>query len=59
MRETTPKINSGTRFATTGKKKNAYHFSFSRKNAIIRNIEIIVACIVAFIVGTGVYDMFQ
>lgn len=39
-----------------GNKKQA-HLSFRKKDTIIRNIEIIVACIVAFIVGWGVYGV--
>lgn len=37
-------------------RKQAY-LSFRKKDNIIRNIEIIVACIVAFIVGWGVYGV--
>lgn len=34
-----------------------HHLSFRRKDSIIRNIEITVACIVAFMVGMGLYGI--
>lgn len=39
---------------TAVKKRYSYAYAFEKKNAIIRNIEIIVACVVAFIIGMGV-----
>lgn len=45
--------------ATAGKKRYTFHTSFSKKDNIIRNIEIGVACVVAFIAGIGVYELFQ
>lgn len=46
-------------FATVSKRKYVHHFAFAKKDAIIRNIEIIVACTVALIVGTGIYGYFN
>lgn len=46
-------------YVATGKKKYSHYFSFAKKDNIIRNIEIIVACVIAFIAGTGVYGMFH
>ncbi|WP_165764559.1 hypothetical protein [Flavobacterium cyanobacteriorum] len=40
-------------------KRFAFHASMKKKNTIIKNIEIIVACIVAFIAGTGMYELFK
>lgn len=46
-------------YVTAGKKRYTFHTSFSKKDNIIRNIEISVACVVAFITGIGVYELFQ
>lgn len=54
MRNAAP---NGTFPLTKKRKKHVYRFSFSSRDNIIRNIEIIVACIVAFIVGVGVYGV--
>lgn len=59
MKNTPNSRMNHVQFATAGKKKYVYHFSFSKKDAIIRNIEIIVACIIALIVGVGVYGYFN
>ncbi|RZJ75655.1 MAG: hypothetical protein EOO45_04905 [Flavobacterium sp.] len=44
-------------YVPAGKRRFNHHFSFRKKDNIIKNIEIIVACIVAFIVGIGVYNV--
>ena len=44
-------------YVTAGKKRYNYHFSFSKKDNLIRNIEIIVACVIALIAGIGVYNI--
>jgi hypothetical protein len=44
-------------YVTAGRKRYNYHFSFAKKDALIRNIEIIVACIIALIAGIGVYNI--
>lgn len=46
-------------YAAAGKKKFIHYMSFKKKDAIIRNIEIIVACVVAFVVGTGLYNILK
>lgn len=40
-----------------GRKKYKWHFNFAKKDNTIRNIEIAVACIVAFIAGSGIYGL--
>lgn len=44
-------------YVAVGKKRYNYHFSFSKKDAVIRNIEIIIACIIAFMVVAGLYNV--
>lgn len=56
MKYTTPKQLLMDRKNTN---RFAYHTSMKKKNAIIKNIEIIVACIVAFIAGSGMYELFK
>jgi hypothetical protein len=50
---------SSVQYAAAGKRGYAAHYSFTKKNNIIRNIEIIVACVIAVIAGTGLYELFQ
>lgn len=41
------------------KKRFKSYAAFSKKDTIIKNLEIIVACVVAFIVGFGLYNTFN
>ncbi len=44
---------------TTGAKVKQAQISLKRKDAVIKNIEIIVACIVAFVAGSGIYEILK
>lgn len=52
------KTTSTIQYPSGGSKKYRYPVDFDRKNTIIRNIEITVACVVAFIAGIGLYEVF-
>jgi len=39
-------------------KRDAHYSAFYKKDSIIKNIEIIVACVTAFIAGIGLYELF-
>lgn len=41
----------------TGEKKYTHYLSFKRKDNAVRNIEIIVACAIVFMVITGIYQV--
>lgn len=56
MEETNRTMND-LEYVTAGKKRYAFHSSFAKKDSIISNIEIIVACIIAFISGLGIYGL--
>lgn len=56
MKNTAPKR---LQFATASKRRPAFDYAFNRKSAIIRNIEIIIACLIAFIAGSGLYEVFK
>jgi hypothetical protein len=45
-------------YAAAGK-RYPYHFTFNKKDSIIRNIEITVVFIVLCIAGAGLYDLFM
>lgn len=51
--------NTRLQLVTAGKNKQAYQFAFKKKDAIMRNIQIIVACIIAFVAGTGLYQILK
>jgi hypothetical protein len=56
----TPNSNTNhVQFATVGKKKYVHHFAFAKKDAIIRNIEIIVVGAIVLIAGAGIYGYFN
>lgn len=38
-------------------KRHGHYVAFSKKDNIIRNLEVIVACIIAFVAGLGVYGI--
>ena len=44
---------------TERRKKFAWHFAFAKKDGIIRNLEIIIACVIAFVAGAGMYGTFN
>ena len=46
-------------YVTAGKKRYTFHTSFTKKDTIIKNIEVIVACIIAFTAGVGMYQLLQ
>ncbi|MCR5862953.1 hypothetical protein LRS05_12765 [Flavobacterium sp. J372] len=44
--------------AVTGSENKYAHYSaFKKKDAAVRNIEIIVACVIAFMAGMGIYQV--
>jgi hypothetical protein len=45
-------------YAVAGR-RYTQNVELGKKNSIIRNIEIIVACVVAFMAGTGMYELFK
>lgn len=51
--------NTRLQFVTAGKNRQAYQFAFKRKDAIMRNIQVIIACIIAFVAGTGLYEILK
>ncbi len=51
--------NTRLQLVTAGKNKQAYQFAFKRKDAIMRNIQIIIACIIAFVAGSGLYEILK
>lgn len=58
MKNTSP--NKGfneLEYVTAGKKKFAPHFSFAKKDGIIKKIEIIGVVVVAVIAATGIYGL--
>lgn len=44
---------------TERRRKFAWHFAFAKKDGIIRNLEIVIACVIAFIAGAGMYGTFN
>ncbi len=40
-------------------KRHRHYTAFSKKDTIIRNLEVIIACVIAFIAGAGVYGLFN
>lgn len=59
MKNTSHSQFSKAELITAGKKKYVHHFSFAKKDAIIRNIEIIGVCAIALIAGFGLYGFFN
>lgn len=52
-------MNKSVRFeaVASGKKKYVHYLSFKRKDEAVRNIEIIIVCVIAFIAGMGIYQV--
>lgn len=46
-------------YVAAGKNRFKFHSSFYKKDIIIKNLEIIIMCIVAFIAGIGIYNTTQ
>lgn len=42
--------------ATAGKKKYSHYFSFKKKDNTVRNLELLVACVIVFMAGMGIYE---
>ncbi|RDI06935.1 hypothetical protein [Flavobacterium sp. AG291] len=59
MKNTFKKGVRRVQLVTAGKSKNVYHLAFQKKNSIIRYIEIIAVCAIAFIMGAGFLGYFN
>lgn len=59
MKNTSHSQFNKTQLVTAGKKRYVHHFSFAKKDAIIRNIEIIGVGVIALIAGFGIYGLFN
>lgn len=40
-----------------GRNRYSHYLSFKKKDEVVKNIEIIVACLVAFMAGIGIYQV--
>ena len=59
MKSTFRKRVRHVQLVTAGKSKNVYHVAFQKKDSIIRYIEIIAVCAIAFIIGAGFLGYFN
>ncbi|PZR19438.1 MAG: hypothetical protein DI539_13925 [Flavobacterium psychrophilum] len=59
MKNTLKKGVRHVQLVTAGKSKNVYQVAFQKKDSIIRYIEIIAVCTIAFIIGAGFLGYFN